>query len=168
MAAPKGNQFWKNIDPDNLGRPPKWKTPTALWEAIQPYFKECDDNPLESIETKVNKSTETRTIKHKIPYTWEGLYVFLTVCDLDHYKTKQEFSAILTHVKHIIYNQKFTGAAAGLFNQAIIARDLGLTEKTDITSGGDKIGPDYTDKQRARIEELEEMAIKKAIEKLKN
>jgi len=40
-------------------------------------------------------------------------------------------------------------------------------DKTDITSGGDKIGTDYTDKQRARLEELEEMAIKEAMEELK-
>ena len=40
-------------------------------------------------------------------------------------------------MKEIIYNQKYSGAAAGFFNANIIARDLGLANKI----AGDKDNP---------------------------
>lgn len=139
MAAPKGNQFWKNIDPKDLGRNPNYSSPTELWIEAMGYFKECDETPLVSKETrKTDKYTEQKEIEHKVPYTWQGLYVHLGVCNLDYYKKKEAFSWIITHIGNIIYNQKFTGAAAGLFNSNIIARDLGLKDasKTEHTGEG--------------------------------
>ena len=128
----QGNQFWRNIDPDDLGRNPKYKTPNELWEDSVKYFQMCDENPITSRETSVKgKITQVKDLEHKIPYTWQGLYVFLGVCDLEHYKTKPAFSEILTHMSNIIYNQKFTGASAGIFNSAIIIRDLGLANKEE-------------------------------------
>ena len=46
------------------------------------------------------------------------------------------FSTILTRIEDIIYNQKFTGAAAGFLNPNIIARDLGLKDKTETEISG--------------------------------
>jgi len=153
-----GNQFWEMADPFSLGRNPKYSKPEQLWEDAKDYFKHCDDNPIESVETKVNKSIEIRTIKHKIPYTWEGLYVFIGVCNLHLYKSKKEFINILTHVRNIIYNQKFTGAAAGLFNSNIIIRDLGLKDKQELEVD-DKTLSD--EERKARIAVLLEKANKK-------
>ena len=44
-------------------------------------------------------------------------------------------------VEQIIYNQKFAGATAGLMNPNIIARDLGLSDKTDHTSSDGSMSP---------------------------
>ena len=41
----------------------------------------------------------------------------------------------------MIYEQKFTGAAAGLLNPNIIARDLGLADKTDHASSDGSMSP---------------------------
>lgn len=153
MAAPKGNQFWRNIDPRKLGRNPKYKTPGELWKDAVKYFEYIDGNPMETEEEidghNANGSkTEIKIKRHKIPYTWEGLYVFIGVCDLDYYKTnekkKEAFSGIIKHINNIIRNQKFSGASAGLFNANIIARDLGLTDKTDITTKGEAINQPLT------------------------
>jgi hypothetical protein len=38
---------------------------------------------------------------------------------------------VITRIDKYIYNQKFEGAAAGFLNPNIIARDLGLADKTD-------------------------------------
>jgi uncharacterized protein YkvS len=62
------------------------------------------------------------------------LYIYLGVCNLTHYKTKEVFSSILTHIGHIIRNQKYTGAAIGIFNANLIGKDLGLMEKTENTN----------------------------------
>ena len=142
----KGNQLWRNIDPNSIGRNPKYEEPSDLWKDILTYFDYCDNNPIEVTETKSIKNTrsansETKIVKHKVPYTWEGLYSFLGVCDLDHYKTKPAFSGILTHIKNIIYNQKFEGATVGVFNSAIIIRDLGLKDSKDVNVGGQKGNP---------------------------
>lgn len=132
MAAPKGNQFWKNADPACLGRPMIFESPIQLWERAKEYFLECDDNPLIRTETIVSeKGTTKKEHIHKIPYTWEGLYVYLGVCNLEKYKKREDFVNIITHIGNIIRNQKFTGAAAGLFNANIIARDLGLKEQSE-------------------------------------
>ena len=46
-----------------------------------------------------------------------------------------------------MYSQKFEGASAGIFNHAIIARDLGLTERFDHTTKGEQMNlPDYMKK----------------------
>ena len=46
---------------------------------------------------------------------------------------------IIHKIEEIIYNQKFEGAAVGIFNSNIIARDLGLSDKKDIDHRGSLI-----------------------------
>lgn len=137
-----GNQFWRNVPIDKLGRPAKFKTPEELWEAAKDYFDFCDNNPIFNEETKTSSNgTQVTENRLKIPYTWEGLYIHLSVVHLDHYKTKNDFLGILTHIGNIIRNQKFMGATVGIFNHGIIARDLGLMEnsKIDVTTKGESI-----------------------------
>ena len=52
-----------------------------------------------------------------------------------------EFSSVITRIRETIYQQKFEGAAVGAFNANIIARDLGLADKTinDTTIKGAKV-----------------------------
>ncbi len=38
MAATKGNQFWKFIDPESIGRNLKFETPKLLWEKTIEYL----------------------------------------------------------------------------------------------------------------------------------
>ena len=129
MAAPIGNQFWKNVPYEKLGRPAAYNSPKELWDEVVGYFDECDNNPIEvDKEISSDKGVSQITSKHRIPYTWRGLYVYLGVRDLEHYKTKNEFSEIMKHIGNIIYNQKFTGAAIGIFNHNLIARELGLND----------------------------------------
>ncbi len=139
MSAPKQNQFWKMADPECLGRPRNFESPSILWTKAKEYFQECDDNPLLRTETTTSdKGIYDKVFAHRVPYTWEGLYVYLGISHLDHYKELEDFLGIITHIGNIIRNQKFTGAAAGLFNANIIARDLGLSDKTETTLKGSK------------------------------
>ena len=151
MAAPKGNQFWKLADPECLGSPRNFKDSGVLWAKAKEYFQECDDNPLTREETTTSeKGIFNKVFIHKVPYTWEGLYIYLGVVSLKRYREKEEFVLILSHIGNIIRNQKYTGAATGLFNANIIARDLGLTdvqkvENTNI-EGEKKINVNYNSK----------------------
>lgn len=132
MPAPKGNQYWRLIDPDKIGRDPEFSSPTELWERCKEYFEWIDDNPLIERETTTNSnSISTKEKEHEKPYTWEGLYAYLVISHLDHYKKREAFLGIISHISNIIYSNKFEGASAGLFNSNIIARDLGLKDKQE-------------------------------------
>ncbi len=48
-------------------------------------------------------------------------------------QTRPDLSATIGWAEHVIYMQKFTGAASGQFNANLIARDLGLAEKSELT-----------------------------------
>ncbi len=68
----------------------------------------------------------------------EGLCIFLDISTQtfhDYADNKdgryKDFIDITTRIKEILRTQKFEGAAAGFLNPNIIARDLGLKEKTE-------------------------------------
>ena len=134
MGAPKGNEFWKLRS--KHGRDKIFTDPDILWEEACKFFKWCDENPIETLEYNGRDAKECIVPKMRA-YTWEGLELFLDVTDdtLRNYRSKEsykEFFGVLTHIEKIIYSQKFTGAAAGVLNANIIARDLHLRDSKDI------------------------------------
>ncbi|SKA29922.1 DNA-packaging protein gp3 [Chitinophaga eiseniae] len=139
MAAPIGNQFWKLRS--KHGRDLIFSSPELLWEAATEYFEWCDDHPWEKHDF-VGKDAEEVYRKVPRPYTIKALCLYLECDDelLDNYQEKEGFSEIVTRIRNIIYTQKYEGAAVGLFNASVIARDLGLVEKSDLTSKGERIG----------------------------
>lgn len=130
MAAPKGNRFWEARS--SHGRDPKFGDPDALWAACCEYFEWVDDNPL--WEGKAF-SYQGEIIKTDMPkmraMTLSGLCIFLDIArsTWTEYSKKEGFSNITTRVEEVIFDQKFSGAAADLLNANIIARDLGLKDQ---------------------------------------
>lgn len=138
MAAPVGNQFWKQRA--KHGRDKIFESPENLWDAACEYFEWCDAHPMmeQVIEKLRVNGFGDKVSKEELPkmraYTWEGLELFLDVSSLRNYKTNDEykdFFQVITRIEKIIYTQKFTGAAAGFLNPNIIARDLGLVDKKE-------------------------------------
>lgn len=145
MAAPKGNQFWKQRS--KHGRDKLFASPELLWEAACEYFEWCDTNPFKEqnlINSGPNGGKIVDTDKMR-PYTMQGLCLYLN-CNTAYFRTfkaqstdnDKDFNTIITRIEEVVYNQKFSGAAAGFLNANIIARDLGLKDNTDITTGGEK------------------------------
>lgn len=137
MGAPKGNQFWKQRS--KHGRDKIFETPEHLWEAACEYFEWCDENPLIEIDYK-GKDNEMVNYPKMRAYTWQALELFLDIDSLREYKTNpnyKDFSQVITRIDKIIYSQKFEGAAAGFLNPNIIARDLGLADKTQNENKGE-------------------------------
>jgi hypothetical protein len=144
-----GNQFWKLRS--KHGRDKIFTTPESMQEAAFEYFQWCEDNPLKEQQIVKYKDTfEKATIDKMRPFTLMGLCMFLGVNSVyfnqfeDQIKkkddeTSKEFSKVITHIREIIYNQKFTGAAAGFLNPNIIAMEIGLKARTDITTDGNEI-----------------------------
>lgn len=57
------------------------------------------------------------------------------------YKKRDDFFGVTTRAESIIYEQKFTGAAADMLNPNIIARDLGLADRKDHSSTDGSMSP---------------------------
>lgn len=144
MAAPVGNQFWKLRS--KHGRDKLFATPELLWEAACEYFEWCDENPLKSYEWNGKDPVKCELEKMR-PYTLTGLCLYLDCSEAyfrafktDKEKCTDEFLTVITRIESTVYSHKFEGAAAGFFNANIIARDLGLTDKKDVTTAGEKVG----------------------------
>ena len=132
MAAPKGNQFWKART--SHGREKIFSSKDTLWDACCEYFQWVEDNPLlESKSYQFQGFPFQDTVAKMRAMTISGLVTFL---DIDRstwtaWKTDKDFSVIVSRVEEIIYEQKFTGAAAELLNPNIIAREIGLSDKRE-------------------------------------
>jgi len=135
MAATKNNQWWKMRA--KHGRDKIFSTPEMLWDACIEYFEATDKRKWNKIEFKGTPLKKV-LVPTDTPYTITGLYIFLGIgkSTWNDYKNKddyKDFSDVISQVETIIYTQKFEGAVVGAFNSNIIARDLGLIDKKDIT-----------------------------------
>jgi hypothetical protein len=136
MAAPAGNQFWKQRS--SHGRKPIFADADHLWTASVEYFEWVEANPLMEEKVFNGKDGIVRADIAKMrAMTIGGLCIFLDISQeaWGDYRKKVGFSEVVAQVEAIIRDQKFTGAAADLLNPNIIARDLGLSDKQELEHG---------------------------------
>lgn len=154
MKFQPGNQFW-NLR-SRHGMEKLFSTPDLMWEAATEYFEWATKNPLMEVQQaksvgKPYKDKKTKKVKFpsntiELPkmraFTLQGLCRYLCV-NTQYFKTFKaqlkesdpqytDFNTIITRIEEIIYEQKFTGAAAGFLHHNIIARDLGLQDNQKI------------------------------------
>ena len=137
-----GAKFWDARS--SHGRKPIFADSEQLRSACLEYFEWVENNPL--YETKVfhsQGSITTTEVPKMRAMTLDGLYSFLDISHTtwQNYREKEEFIAIIAEIESKIRQQKFAGAAADLLNANIIARDLGLSDKTDHRHTGANGGP---------------------------
>lgn len=144
MQFQAGNKFW--LARSSHGRNPIFKDAEQLRDACYEYFQWVEDNPL--LEEKIFHASGVitkDTITKMRAMTIGGLCVFLDIdrTTWENYRVNPDFFRITKEVEEIIYNQKFTGAAADLLNSNIIARELGLSDKVhnDHTSSDGTMSP---------------------------
>jgi hypothetical protein len=147
--APKENQFWKLRS--KHGRDKLFNTPELLWQAACEYFQWCEDNPLYEMRGFAFQGNVTKENFPKMRAMTISQLCFYLKCNEAYFrqfeagikdkedKLSKDFSTVIHEIKTTIYNQKFQGASADLLNANIIARDLGLSEHSDITSKGESI-----------------------------
>lgn len=145
MAAPIGNEYYKLRTKD--GRDKIFESPEQLVNSCNEYFDWCIENPLKEQLTYHAQGVITKTEGNKMrPFTLEGLcnFIDISVETFKNYEKDKDFFGVTKRVRQIIDNQQFEGASAGFLNPNIIARKLGLTEKQDVTTGGEKINTNPT------------------------
>ena len=126
-----------------VGRGKAIKTPKELWKHACDYFQRVDEAPFKKQDfirggELAGKVVELDTIR---PYTWAGLEAYLfekgIIASLDDYKLNtgerySEFKGIIRAIGKVIYDRNFSGAAVNALNPNLIARQLGLAEKTQV------------------------------------
>jgi len=135
MSAPKGNEYYR--ERLKHGRNRLYETADTLIDACLEYLEWCDTNPL--LEEKAfsgGKRAKKTSIKKMRAPTIAGLCVHLGIKRTTWYdwkKSRDDLKDAIEAVEATIYDAKFTGAAAGLLQANIIARELGLGEKVNTT-----------------------------------
>lgn len=131
-----GNSLWKDAMARGvIGRKRTFDTPELMMEAAASYFEWCDNNPLFEQKVFHSQGIITKTeVEHKRPYTISGFCAHSGLSDSGwyDYKNRTEFSAYCEIILKHMYEQKFNGAAIGIFNANLIARDLGIREVSDV------------------------------------
>lgn len=167
--APKGNKFWELRS--KHGRDKIFSDPQTLLDAANEFVKYCDDNPLFEYDYKTSmKSIRKVAIpKMRVP-TWQRFAIFCNA-DMNFFsnfklrlkeskqQSDKDFIEVLTRIDDLFYAFKFEGAAAGILNASIIARDLGLKDTKDHTSSDGTMTPQIivsSEKTKTEIEKLDE------------
>lgn len=130
-----GNRFWEARS--SHGRNPLFTDPQDLWDACCEYFEWNESNPLHMAKAFGYEGAVTvEPIPVMRALTIGGLCLFLDIDETTWRgwkKDRSDLIPIITRAEAIIYKQKFEGASANLLNANIIARDLGLADKSELT-----------------------------------
>jgi len=118
-------------------------SPQDLWEAFAGYYEWVKDNPWyksEPIKSGENAGDLIKVPTER-PMTLGGFATHVgmserRLSDYGRLESHIEYRPVYERIVDIIRAQKFEGAAVGAFNANIIARDLGLAEKTDNNHSG--------------------------------
>ena len=131
------------------GRAKIFGDPIILLDAVGEYIEWADTTPWFRNEAIKSGDLAGTIVKIPVtrPYTLKALVHFL---DIDFntwqlYKGREEFKETISIIEDFIYNQKLEGALVGIFNSQIIARHLGLVDKSDQTTGGESINKGFFD-----------------------
>jgi hypothetical protein len=134
MSAPKGNRY--GIDSGNFFKPKKY-TPVTWKNVFIKYLNDrqnkawSKNEPIKSGE----KAGELMKVPTQLPLTIESFCVFAGVSKQTFYNYEgavgyEKYFDITTRIREVIESDQFDGATVGAYNPNIIARKLGLAEKT--------------------------------------
>lgn len=122
------------------------EAPEELWFLALGYFQWCVDNPLYSSQVvKYPLRHEVVCVPQMRAMTLPSFltHAGITRAEFERCKGLDDFARVCGIIETIIYDQKFSGAAAGLLKEALITRDLGIADKVDHTSSDGSLKPTH-------------------------
>lgn len=138
-----GNRIWASRK--RAGLKPRYQNPDDLWTDCVAYFEWVHDNPLQEVKLVSYQGVSKQISVPKMrAMTLAGLWLHIGIAAEtwnDWRKNRTDLSEVIARVEMVIYEYKFTGAAADLLNPNIIARDLGLADKSDVQHLGENGKP---------------------------
>ena len=133
-----------------MGKPKYIETPEKMWELFEAY--KASRKPRE-----IQKATVKGVVSefHMPPLTMEGFDIFVMNYEgiesrgVDQYFINKDgaysaYLGICSRIKREIRNDQIEGGMVGQYNPSITQRLNNLTEKTDVTTGGDKLNQPVT------------------------
>jgi hypothetical protein len=155
LPAPKAPEpLWKR----RRGQPLRFDKPDKLWDAAEKYFDWCHTNPLREEKLFAYEGSVTRDHISKMrAMTERGLCLFIGIDPTTWYDycKRDEFKFVCEQIKCVIWEQKFTAAAADLMNANIIGKELGLVERKSVE--GPDGGPVQIDAGTLSTKTMEEL-----------
>lgn len=131
-------ELWE-VAKKGVGQPPCFNSPDEMLSKAYEYFAWCKDNQFAVQKPFSSQGEVIYGSEFKMrAMTQEGLCVFLNISKSTwhNYQNNPEYLDVTGHINDIMREQKFSGAAAGLLNANIIARDLGLKDSSEIEHSG--------------------------------
>jgi len=128
-----GNKWW--LARSSHGRKPIYDDPDKFRDACFQYYEHVAVTPLWSNKPMVeDKVIRDVPVAHMRIMTIEGCarYIGMTHETWTKYKKKEGFSEVVKEAEDIIREYKLGGAASGLLNANIIARDIQLRDNVSI------------------------------------
>lgn len=132
MAAPLENQYY--LLRVRSGRQPEY-TPEALLQRANEYFEWVEQNPFKEEVLFHSQGIVTRDyVTKKRPLTIEGFCIYANIVKntFYSYEKSKDFVNITSYIRETIENQQLELASAGFLNANIIARKLGLSDKSEV------------------------------------
>ena len=128
-----GNRAWAARA--SSGPAPRFADAESLWTACVEYFKWVEDNPLHEVQlvTYQGRATQVPITKMRA-MTKRGLCLFLGIERTTWSawkKHRPDLARTIEDVESVIWEWKFAGAAAGLLDASIVARELGLADRAE-------------------------------------
>ena len=153
MTRPKNEEdrIWNEVNPfgrkSQTGRGHlRFETPEQLWEEACEYFEWALNTPWKENKAMKMKAGDSDVIEYynttRPRYLSNvGLCLFLGIqrCTYGYYQTGRhdkegkDYTSVCAVIDDIIHEQKLSGAAAGIFHPMIVARELGLADKQEIS-----------------------------------
>lgn len=126
------------------GRPRRIATPSQLDAVFAEYVADRQQRVIEMTEVEVGnigKSdiNKTKSKRKTFPLSIEDFCVYLGVGRVWWNQLPEDFSRVKEKIFNYIYNHQLRGAITGEFNPNIVARQLGLADKKEVTTSGDGI-----------------------------
>lgn len=126
------------------GRPRRIATPSQLDAVFAEYVADRQQRVIEMTEVEVGNVGEsdinkTKSKRKTFPLSIEDFCVYLGVGRVWWNQLPEDFSRVKEKIFNYIYNHQLRGAITGEFNPNIVARQLGLADKKEVTTSGDGI-----------------------------
>lgn len=130
---------------------PRSYNPNELWNKAVDYIEWVENNPL--YERKAFSNALVVDLPKMRAMTISGFCVYAGIHRDTFYAYEQEaeYSDICARIRDIFFDQKFTGAAAGLLEPNIVARELGLVDKQEIKQDATAVAQIVFDKRDEKL-----------------
>lgn len=135
MGAALENKWWKKRS--KHGRDKIIESPEVMLEAVEEFFELKNSTYLAKpvMMTGGDLQGKTMNLEFKDYPTLEELSHFLGFKSFQtwyNYKKREDFLEVVTYAEEVIRSWKIKGAAIGLYNHNIVARDIGLSDKQEV------------------------------------